>query len=265
MTIINMAGGKAQKPIVVEAVEDTPSTLPYTFSPREGVDYLSSVTVGKDPNLVPENVKKDVSIFGVEGTYDPEPEPQPSGDTFPSGMQLPTYSYNLSDVMVGDVSSVAQFEYATTGTSMEWNDISAVTMWCSTNDGEYGISDLTMIDTTNTMNYTATLTADLTIPMELTSNAGVFGNTAFVNGLGLEVGDVAYMTGPIYLGGPYSASTYFKGYVMGECRCTRLQSGATIEMMGEYTLPSGSRCGSAYQDNGICIYMMPIAVRTVRS
>ena len=69
MTIINMSGGKPAKPIVVEAVEETPSTLPYTFSPREGVDYLSSVTVGKDPNLVPENVKSGVSIFGTEGTY----------------------------------------------------------------------------------------------------------------------------------------------------------------------------------------------------
>lgn len=70
MTIINMSGGKPAKPIVVEAMEETPSTLPYTFLPREGVDYLSSVTVGKDPNLVPENVKKDVSIFGVVGDLD---------------------------------------------------------------------------------------------------------------------------------------------------------------------------------------------------
>lgn len=70
MTIINMSGGKPAKPIVVEAVEETPSTLPYTFLPKEGVDYLSSVTVGKDPNLVPENVRKDVSIFGVSGSYE---------------------------------------------------------------------------------------------------------------------------------------------------------------------------------------------------
>lgn len=70
MTIINMSGGKPAKPIVVEAVEDTPSTLPHTYVPREGVDYLSSVTVGKDPNLVPENVKKDVSIFGTVGTLE---------------------------------------------------------------------------------------------------------------------------------------------------------------------------------------------------
>lgn len=70
MTIINMTGGPAPKPIVVEAVEETPSTLPHTFLPREGVDYLSSVTVGKDPNLLPGNVKKDVTIFGTTGTLE---------------------------------------------------------------------------------------------------------------------------------------------------------------------------------------------------
>ena len=70
MTIINMSGGKPAKPIVVEAVEETPSTHPHTLLPKEGVDYLSSVTVGKDPNLVPENVKKDVSIFGTVGTLE---------------------------------------------------------------------------------------------------------------------------------------------------------------------------------------------------
>ena len=70
MTIIKMSGGKPAKPIVVGAVEETPSTRPHTFLPREGVDYLSSVTVGKDPNLVPENVKKGVSIFGVSGSYE---------------------------------------------------------------------------------------------------------------------------------------------------------------------------------------------------
>lgn len=70
MTIINTVGGPAPKPIYVEAVEDTPSTLPHTYQPSEGYDYLSSVTVGKDPNLVPENVKKDVSIFGVSGSYE---------------------------------------------------------------------------------------------------------------------------------------------------------------------------------------------------
>ena len=65
-----MSGGKPAKPVVVEAVEDTPSTLPHTYAPREGVDYLSSVTVGKDPNLVPGNVKQGVTIFGTEGTYE---------------------------------------------------------------------------------------------------------------------------------------------------------------------------------------------------
>lgn len=70
MTIINTVGGPAPKPIYVEAVEDTPSTLPHTYQPSEGYDYLSSVTVGADPNLQAGNIKQGVSIFGVEGTLE---------------------------------------------------------------------------------------------------------------------------------------------------------------------------------------------------
>ena len=33
-------------------------------------DYLDSVTIIKDDNLIPENIKKDVNIFGVVGTYE---------------------------------------------------------------------------------------------------------------------------------------------------------------------------------------------------
>lgn len=93
MTIINMSGGKPAKPIVVEAVEETPSTLPYTFLPKDGVDYLSSVTVGKDPNLVPGNVKKDVSIFGTVGTLE---QGTTSNDSIPmaSTFSISGYGYH---------------------------------------------------------------------------------------------------------------------------------------------------------------------------
>ena len=33
-------------------------------------DYIDSVTIIKDENLIPENIKKDVNIFGVVGTYE---------------------------------------------------------------------------------------------------------------------------------------------------------------------------------------------------
>ena len=33
-------------------------------------DYIDSATIIKDDNLIPENIKKDVNIFGVVGTYE---------------------------------------------------------------------------------------------------------------------------------------------------------------------------------------------------
>lgn len=41
-----------------------------TVSPTSGYDALSSVTIEKDADLVAENIKKDVNVFGVVGTYE---------------------------------------------------------------------------------------------------------------------------------------------------------------------------------------------------
>lgn len=37
---------------------------------KDGYDYIDSATIIKDENLIPENIKKDVNIFGVVGTYE---------------------------------------------------------------------------------------------------------------------------------------------------------------------------------------------------
>ena len=70
MTIINMSGGKAGKPPVYQARTITPTQFPATVQPQTGYDALSQVTVNAPANLLAQNIRKDVSIAGVVGTYE---------------------------------------------------------------------------------------------------------------------------------------------------------------------------------------------------
>lgn len=70
MTIINMSGGRAGKPPVYQARTIQPTAFPTTVEPQTGYDALSSVQVNAPANLLAQNIRKDVNIAGVVGTYE---------------------------------------------------------------------------------------------------------------------------------------------------------------------------------------------------
>lgn len=47
----------------------TPTASEQSVTPDSGYDGLSKVTVNGDSNLVAENIKNGVSIFGINGNY----------------------------------------------------------------------------------------------------------------------------------------------------------------------------------------------------
>lgn len=60
------------EPYTLESKNVTPSTVQQTITP-DNANGLSSVVVAGDENLITNNIKKDISIFGVVGNYDPQP------------------------------------------------------------------------------------------------------------------------------------------------------------------------------------------------
>lgn len=65
-------GNIVVEPYTLESKNVTPGTSQQTITP-DNANGLSSVVVAGDENLITNNIKKDVSIFGVVGNYDPQP------------------------------------------------------------------------------------------------------------------------------------------------------------------------------------------------
>lgn len=69
MTIINAVAGAGDEAKLV-SIDNAVTEFPQTFSPPTGYDGLASVTVQAPANFKASNIKKDVEIAGVTGTYE---------------------------------------------------------------------------------------------------------------------------------------------------------------------------------------------------
>lgn len=83
-------------PLVMQIKKVEPGAAGQIVEADEGYHALGFAILSGDAALLPENIKKGVTIFGVTGTYEPAPEDEESGDGSggSGGTTAFTYKYN---------------------------------------------------------------------------------------------------------------------------------------------------------------------------
>ena len=113
----------------------TPNAEGWVLEPESGYTGFSKVTVTGDSDLVPENIKKDVNIFGVTGTY------EGTADSGSSGVE--------GDITVGDLSELHAWEKYSIGDSIIKTDKTDVFLGTAQHNNGITVEYANKVDTSS--------------------------------------------------------------------------------------------------------------------